>query len=87
MMCDADSRYANAPFVFDVYLNPTGFPNDPPVVHFHSHTFGKGRCNREWSTCCVVMDLTDPSANLYEEGKVCLSILGTWSGDKSESWK
>ena len=24
--------------------------------------------------------------NLYEEGKVCLSILGTWTGDKSESW-
>lgn len=24
--------------------------------------------------------------NLYEEGKVCLSILGTWSGDKSETW-
>ncbi|KAI0319861.1 hypothetical protein OF83DRAFT_1275465 [Amylostereum chailletii] len=25
-------------------------------------------------------------ANLYEEGKVCLSILGTWAGDKNESW-
>jgi ubiquitin-conjugating enzyme E2 O len=24
--------------------------------------------------------------NLYEEGKVCLSILGTWSGDRTESW-
>ena len=24
--------------------------------------------------------------NLYSDGKVCLSILGTWSGDKSESW-
>ena len=24
--------------------------------------------------------------NLYEEGKVCLSILGTWAGDKNESW-
>lgn len=29
---------------------------------------------------CVV------NPNLYEEGKVCLSILGTWAGDKSESW-
>ncbi len=26
------------------------------------------------------------SRNLYEEGKVCLSILGTWAGDRSESW-
>jgi ubiquitin-conjugating enzyme E2 O len=41
------SRYADAPFVFDVYLNPTKFPHEPPVVHFHSHTFGKGRCNRK----------------------------------------
>lgn len=24
--------------------------------------------------------------NLYEEGKVCLSILGTWAGDKNETW-
>lgn len=24
--------------------------------------------------------------NLYEEGKVCLSILGTWAGERSESW-
>lgn len=24
--------------------------------------------------------------NLYEEGKVCLSILGTWAGDKNEMW-
>jgi ubiquitin-conjugating enzyme E2 O len=24
--------------------------------------------------------------NLYEEGKVCLSILGTWSGEKTEIW-
>ncbi|WVR08883.1 hypothetical protein IAU60_005942 [Kwoniella sp. DSM 27419] len=62
--------YADAPFVFDVYLNPTKFPNDPPLVHFHSHTNGNGRCN----------------PNLYEDGKVCLSILGTWSGDASESW-
>ncbi len=62
--------YADAPFVFDIYLNPTTFPQEPPIVHFHSHTNGKGRCN----------------PNLYEDGKVCLSILGTWSGDKSESW-
>lgn len=31
--------------------------------------------------------LADVLANLYEEGKVCLSILGTWAGDASESWK
>ncbi|WOO78553.1 putative ubiquitin-conjugating enzyme E2 23 [Vanrija pseudolonga] len=62
--------YTDAPFVFDLYLNPTKFPFEPPLVYFHSHTNGLGRCN----------------PNLYEEGKVCLSILGTWAGDKSESW-
>jgi len=25
--------------------------------------------------------------NLYEDGTVCLSLLGTWSGDQSERWK
>jgi ubiquitin-conjugating enzyme E2 O len=39
--------YADAPFVFDVYLNPTKFPFEPPLVYFHSHTNGLGRCNRE----------------------------------------
>ena len=24
--------------------------------------------------------------NLYDSGKVCLSLLGTWRGDKGESW-
>ena len=31
----------------------------------------------------VLMIIT---SNLYEEGKVCLSILGTWAGDKNETW-
>ena len=37
---------------------------------------------------CVCTHITSilRSRNLYEEGKVCLSILNTWSGDKSESW-
>jgi len=24
--------------------------------------------------------------NLYNEGKVCLSLLGTWQGGRGESW-
>ena len=24
--------------------------------------------------------------NLYENGKVCLSLLGTWSGSENEMW-
>ena len=46
------------------------FPDEPPAAHFHSWTSGLGRIN----------------PNLYEEGKICLSLLGTWAGEQSESW-
>lgn len=50
---------------------PPTFPIDPPVAHFHSWTSGLGRIN----------------PNLYEEGKICLSLLGTWPGkDSKEGW-
>ncbi|KAF8323122.1 hypothetical protein DL93DRAFT_2147193 [Clavulina sp. PMI_390] len=52
------------------WMLPANFPNEPPKAHFHSWTNGNGRVN----------------PNLYEDGKVCLSILGTWEGDQSESW-
>lgn len=48
----------------------SNFPNVPPIAHFLSWTNGNGRVN----------------PNLYEEGKVCLSLLGTWQGDRNESW-
>lgn len=47
------------------------FPRSPPSVHFHSWTYGVGRVN----------------PNLYEDGKVCLSVLGTWDhGSEYEGW-
>ena len=47
------------------------FPAAPPGSYFHSWTNGIGRIN----------------PNLYEEGKICLSLLGTWPGDeKNEGW-
>jgi ubiquitin-conjugating enzyme E2 O len=47
------------------------FPNAPPKAHFHSWTGGLGRIN----------------PNLYEEGKICLSLLGTWPGQyETEGW-
>ncbi|KAG6832272.1 hypothetical protein H0H92_003505 [Tricholoma furcatifolium] len=52
------------------WMLDSNFPQSPPIAHFHSWTNGNGRVN----------------PNLYEEGKVCLSILGTWSGDKDEVW-
>ncbi|TFY70916.1 hypothetical protein EVG20_g2080 [Dentipellis fragilis] len=52
------------------WMLDSNFPQSPPIAHFLSWTNGNGRVN----------------PNLYEEGKVCLSILGTWAGDRSESW-
>jgi ubiquitin-conjugating enzyme E2 O len=47
------------------------YPQEPPAAHFHSWTHGLGRIN----------------PNLYEEGKICLSLLGTWQGkNDNESW-
>lgn len=47
------------------------FPNVPPASFFHSWTNGMGRIN----------------PNLYEDGKICLSILGTWPSQKpGENW-
>ncbi|KAK3626822.1 hypothetical protein LTR22_023026 [Elasticomyces elasticus] len=69
----SDTPYENAPFVVDFHLPPT-FPNDPPSAFFHSWTTdgaGSGRVN----------------PNLYEDGKICLSLLGTWEGNRGEGWK
>ena len=47
------------------------FPAQPPEAYFHSWTNGVGRVN----------------PNLYEDGKICLSLLGTWPGDSgNDTW-
>ncbi|KAL9593798.1 MAG: hypothetical protein Q9219_007377 [cf. Caloplaca sp. 3 TL-2023] len=47
------------------------FPYYAPSAFFHSWTNGIGRVN----------------PNLYEDGRVCLSLLGTWHSEKdNESW-
>ncbi|KAK4255800.1 hypothetical protein QN277_008749 [Acacia crassicarpa] len=58
--------YHDGLYFFDVFF-PTGYPNVPPEVHYHS---GGVRIN----------------PNLYNCGKVCLSLLNTWSGNKNEKW-
>ena len=45
-------------------LLPPDYPNRPPQVHFLTTGNGRIRFN----------------PNLYNNGKVCLSLLGTWSG-------
>jgi len=49
---------------------PSDFPFKPPVVKIKTTDSSHVRFN----------------PNLYAEGKVCLSILGTWHGDTMETW-
>ncbi|KAJ1445060.1 hypothetical protein M885DRAFT_336256 [Pelagophyceae sp. CCMP2097] len=50
---------------------PPSYPNDPMLVQLVTTGGGQVRFN----------------PNLYEDGKVCLSLLGTWhAGDASEKW-
>lgn len=50
---------------------PTNYPNVPPLVKIITTGKGTVRFN----------------PNLYADGKVCLSLLGTWhAGDASEKW-
>jgi len=49
---------------------PTTYPNSPPQVNLQTTGNGSVRFN----------------PNLYNCGKVCLSLLGTWSGAESENW-
>jgi ubiquitin-conjugating enzyme E2 O len=47
------------------------YPQYAPEAFFHSWTHGNGPVN----------------PNLYEDGKICLSLLGTWHADeRNESW-
>lgn len=69
-----ETPYTHAPFIVDIFL-PAAYPTEPPKVYFHSWlpeaTSGThGRLN----------------PNLYEDGTICLSLLGTWDGAPGESW-
>jgi len=49
---------------------PLKYPNCPPKVKFKTTGAGTVRFN----------------PNLYNDGKVCLSLLGTWEGAQGEQW-
>ena len=51
-------------------LAPSDYPNVAPNVNLQTTGGGSVRFN----------------PNLYNCGKVCLSLLGTWQGDQGESW-
>jgi len=57
--------------IFEFHVHfPDGYPSVVPQVLINTTDGGKVRFN----------------PNLYANGKVCLSLLGTWSGEAGESW-
>eukprot|EP00667_Euglena_gracilis_P003269 EG_transcript_3282 len=64
----------NTAYAFGFFLFLMSFddyPASPPTVRLLTTNGGLTRFN----------------PNLYADGKVCLSILGTWEGDESEMWQ
>ncbi|GAB1603350.1 (E3-independent) E2 ubiquitin-conjugating enzyme UBE2O-like [Argonauta hians] len=63
---------ANTPYEDGLFLFDVQLPNDYPTSppRFHYLSFCADRLN----------------PNLYEDGKVCVSLLGTWSGKGNEVW-
>ncbi|KAF9567848.1 hypothetical protein CPC08DRAFT_626320 [Agrocybe pediades] len=49
---------------------PIDYPRQPPLMHLRTTGGGSVRFN----------------PNLYNDGKVCLSLLGTWPGRPEEQW-
>lgn len=49
---------------------PSDYPSSPPIITLQTTGGGSVRFN----------------PNLYNNGKVCLSLLGTWSGQGGEKW-
>jgi len=67
-----DTPYTGGIFEFDILfpVKPPGYPSAPPKVMFRTTGAGSVRFN----------------PNLYNDGKVCLSLLGTWDGAPGEQW-
>lgn len=91
----AETPYHDGLFFFDIIF-PSDYPSQPPVcdwwwctVLFHNHCLAEGLDYWYWN---AMQDVHYHSGglrlnpNLYACGKVCLSLLNTWSGSKNEKW-
>lgn len=83
--------YHNGLFFFDVFF-PSNYPYVPPVCHITSHHVSSFFIFNLISYYYYYQKVYYHSGglrinpNLYEEGKVCLSLLNTWIGERNENW-
>lgn len=68
-------------------LGPVGTPYEFGFFEF-SVQFGNSYPSKPPEVRCLTTNngRTRFNPNIYSEGKVCLSILGTWRGEKGEEW-
>jgi len=76
-----DTPYEHCLFCFDIRLNPD-YPARPPQV-FYRYTVAL-RAPTVTRACRSLSERLNP--NLYVDGMVCLSLLGTWAGEGNEQW-
>lgn len=77
----------NANYLSFIISGPKDTPYHNGLFEFHAYFPDKYPFNIP----SVLLKTTDNgrvrfNPNLYSNGKVCLSLLGTWSGEKGESW-
>lgn len=86
--------YHDGLFFFDVFF-PNNYPNSPPVSLLcisYSCISYYFKQNKMWILILHMQNVYYHSRglrlnpNLYENGYVCLSLLGTWSGHGCENW-
>jgi ubiquitin-conjugating enzyme E2 Z len=64
MICGPKDTPYEGGFFVFYFRYPPTYPNEPPIGKFLTTDSGRVRFN----------------PNLYKNGKICLSLLGTWSG-------
>jgi ubiquitin-protein ligase len=83
----------DVPFFFDVHL-PADYPNEPPAISFFSYGERLNPNLYVYASGCWALtrrhrsDTRCGRCGSYETGKVCLSLLGTWSSTQpGEQWE
>ena len=80
-----ETPYSAGAFLFDVYF-PQGYPRTPPKVRNGADAHQIVLTSSQLSLCTTGGGKVRFNPNLYQCGKVCLSLLGTWPGKPEEMW-
>ncbi len=76
-----ENYFGSTLLLFTIYCPPE-YPDVPPLVNLETTGGGSVRFNPNVSCTSSTLLLEW----LYNCGKVCLSLLGTWSGGTNEKW-